>query len=80
MTNTPAFKLRDGTITATAWANTSEKGVFYSVDISRSYKTDDGEWKETSSFSGNDALRASNLLTQAYNRTLELKADAKQGE
>jgi len=74
----PAFTLRDGSIKATAWANTSDKGMFYSIDITRGYMTDNGEWKDTTSFSGGDALRASNLLKLAYNRTLQLKADAKE--
>ena len=80
MNNKPAFTLRDGAIKATAWANDSEKGIFYSVDVSRGYKDQSGEWKETTSFSGNDILRAGNLYNAAYNRILELKAnDGDQG-
>lgn len=72
----PAFKLTDGLIKATAWANTTDKGTFYSIDLVRSYKDGNGEWKDTTSFSGGEVLRASNLLQQAHNKTLELKANA----
>jgi len=76
--NKPAFKLRDGAITVTGWANTNDKGTIYNVDAPiRSYKTDNGEWKETASLSGGEVLRAANLLTTAHNKILELKADAK---
>ncbi len=75
MTNKPTFTLRDGGIKATCWANDSEKGTFYSVDIVRSYKDKDDEWKETHSFSGSDVLKASHLLQAAYNRIIELKAN-----
>lgn len=75
MNNQPAFTLRDGAIKATIWANDSEKGTFYSVDVTRSYKDKGGEWQETTSFSGSDILRAGNLYTAAYNRILQLKAD-----
>ena len=75
----PADTLRDGAIKATIWANASDKGTFYSVDLVRSYQDKQtGEWKDVTSFTGADALRASNLMALAYNRTLELKANDKQ--
>ena len=77
MSNKPVKTFRDGAIKATVWGNESDKGTFYSVDVVRSYKNDEtGEWKDTTSFSGNEILRASNLLAKAYNHTLDLKADA----
>lgn len=78
MGDKPAFKIRDGLITVTAWANTNDKGTIYNVDAPvRSYKTDNGEWKETSSLTGGEVLRAANLLTTAHNKILDLVADAK---
>jgi hypothetical protein len=63
---------------ATIWKNTSEKGDFYTVDLSRSYKQGD-EWKETTKgFSGLDLFKATNLLTLAYNRINELRASSTQ--
>lgn len=70
----PAFKLKDGLIVATIWENTTNEGrIFHSVSISRSYQDGNGAWKETASFTGADALRAGNLLQQAYNWTLSAK-------
>lgn len=77
MSNQPTAKIRDGAITATIWANTSDKGTRYSVDLIRSYKDDNGDWKDTTSFLGGDILRASNVLTLAYNRILDLIAENK---
>ena len=72
----PAFTLRDGLIKVTAWEKTGDNGTFYNIDLTRSYKDSGGDWKESTSFTGGDVLRASNLLQQAYNKTLELKANA----
>ncbi len=43
MAKQPAQKFKIGLITATVWQNDG----FYSVDLSRSYKTDTGEWRNT---------------------------------
>ena len=43
MAKQPAQKFKIGLITATVWQNDR----FYSVDLSRSYKTDTGEWRNT---------------------------------
>lgn len=66
MNNKPKFTMRDGAIKATVWENTTEKGTFCSVDLVRSYKDKNGEWKETTSLTGGDILRAANLLNEAY--------------
>lgn len=67
MSKKPVFKLKDGLVKASVWENPSDKGVFHSVSIVRSYTDGNGEWKETTSLSGSDILRAANLLQQAYN-------------
>ena len=80
----PAAKIRDGRLTATIWANeknqpdpeSGEIGTFYSVDIVRSYKDASGTWKESSSFTGAELLRVSNLATAAYNEILRLRHEA----
>lgn len=61
MANQPAYKLKIGLITATIWENDG----FYSVDIARSYKTGDGDWKSTSSFSHNDLLNVAKCAERA---------------
>lgn len=74
----PEATLRDGLLKATIWKNDSEKGAFYSVDLVRSYQDKDNNWKETSSMTGAELLRAANILTNAYNHILHLKRDDKE--
>ncbi|MEX1660158.1 hypothetical protein AB4874_00650 [Thioclava sp. 15-R06ZXC-3] len=63
MSNQPAYKFRIGLITATIWENDS----FYSVEMSRSYKTNEGEWKSTTSFGHNDLLNVAKCSERAEN-------------
>ena len=63
--NQPTTTLRDGAIKATIWKNTTEKGHFYSVEFSRTYKQ--GEvFKDSHSFSGTEPLQLARLAQQAY--------------
>jgi hypothetical protein len=60
----PAHKIRSGTLTVTIWTNDSDKGAWYSVTPSRSYKKDD-KWSESDSFGQDDLLRLAKLLDEA---------------
>ena len=64
--NKPLKELRSGNIRAVVWANESENGKWYSITISRSYKTSGGEWKETNQFNRDDLLVVSKLAEFAY--------------
>ena len=71
----PKAKLRDRGLTVTIWENQSEdEKTYYSSNLTKSYKDDAGEWQETSNLNADDMLRAANLLTQGYNKILELKS------
>lgn len=78
-TNKPAGEVRDGAIKATIWRNQSEKGVFYSVEITRTYvsqeetATTKAVFADSHSFSGADVLRVSILTQEAYRKVIELK-------
>ena len=61
MTNQPAKKIRIGSITATVWENDGR----YSVDMSRSYKTDTGEWRNSNSFFHSDLLNLAKCAERA---------------
>ncbi len=61
MSTQPAYKLRLGLITATVWNNDG----FYSVDISRSYKNNEGQWQSTSSYSHSDLLNVAKCAERA---------------
>lgn len=75
--NKPALKLTDGRISATVWRNPSPdpKGqkVFYSVQISRAYQDEHGNWKDSDRFSGAELLRVARLAEKAYDAASELR-------
>lgn len=71
----PAAILRDGSLKATLWQKQSEKGVFFNVTLSRTYKDGD-EYKDSNSFSGAELLRISRLAGKAYDLADELRATA----
>lgn len=75
-TNQPIDTLRDGALKATIWKNPTEKGWFYSVEISRTYKQ--GEvFKDSHSFSGTEPLQVARLAQVAYDRIVELRTGDK---
>lgn len=62
--STPAHKIRISNLTAVVWRNAGEK-TWYSVQLTRSYKADDG-WRETDSLGPDDLLSAAKLLDLAH--------------
>lgn len=72
MTNKPFEEFRDGLVKVTIWKNDRRDGgrSFFSFDVRRSYKDEAGNWHETTSLTGDDALKASHLLQLAYAHTL----------
>jgi len=52
--NKPANTLRCGSIRATIWENTSEKGPFFSTTFSRPFKDQSGTWRNGTSFGLHD--------------------------
>ncbi len=65
--NLPDKKFKAGPVTATVWKGVSPKGsVYYNVQIGRSYKDKDNNWKNTGSLRENDVPKAMVLLQKAY--------------
>ena len=61
----PVFSCRHRALKAAVWQNESDKGPFYNVTVSRSYK--DGEkWKESTSFGYDDILPIAELLRTCH--------------
>jgi hypothetical protein len=60
----PAHKIRSGALTVTIWKNDSDKGTWYSVTPSRSYKKGD-TWSDSDSFGQDDLLRLAKMLHEA---------------
>jgi hypothetical protein len=75
---TPAHKLRISPLTAVIWRNSGEKGPWYSMQLKRSYKTDDDQWRDTDAFGQDDLLPAAKLLDMAHTWIMhQLEADRK---
>jgi hypothetical protein len=75
--SSPAHKIRIGNLHATIWRNPGEKGSWYSVNISRSYKVEDG-WRETDNLGYEDLLPAAKLADLAHTWIMhQLVSDAK---
>ena len=64
--SSPAHKIRISNLSVTIWRNTSDKGVWYSVNPSRSYKKGDETWKETDSLGFDDLLTMAKLFDLAH--------------
>ncbi len=73
--NKPVETIRDGSIKATIWRNSSEKGDFYSVQFTRTWQDDQGNYHDADSFSGSQLLRVAHLAAKAYDRTAELRRE-----
>jgi hypothetical protein len=61
----PAHKIRNRALTVTIWKNSGEKGSWYSVTASRSYKQGE-QWKDSDRFDSDDLLPLAKLLDQAH--------------
>jgi hypothetical protein len=78
MSQRPAHKIRSGVLHVTIWRNTGEKGSWYSVNPSRSYKQDDDTWRETDSLGYDDLLTMGKLFDLAHTWIMhQMQADAK---
>lgn len=71
----PIETIRDGGLKASIWKNQGEKGPFYSVRITRTYTDEQGNYRDSDTFSGSELLRVARLADRAYGRTSELRAD-----
>jgi hypothetical protein len=62
----PAHSLRMGPLSATVWGNRRESGtMFYSVQLSRSYRDSSDEWQQTNYFNQADLLNLAKLAERA---------------
>lgn len=66
MTNKqPVQKFRSGAITAAVWEQTGAKGTFHNVTISRSYKDEDGNWKDSDSYGASHLPHVETVIRRA---------------
>jgi hypothetical protein len=73
----PAHKFRYSNLSVTIWRNKNDKGTWYTVNPSRSYKAGDETWKETDSLGADDCLIMAELMRQAFSWiSKQMSADA----
>lgn len=73
----PVENLKAYPVQAAIWKNDGDKGAFFSVTFSRSYKTDDG-YRDVDSYSGAQLLQLARLAGHAYDRVETLTREARQ--
>ncbi len=74
--NRPAETLREGSLKAAIWRNESERGAYHSVTLARTYKDQEGNFHDTSSFRAQDMLGLAELARQAHHHTNDLDREA----
>lgn len=57
----PVIKFRVGYVTATIWQNMAH----YNVSLSKAYRDDKGDWKDTDQLGHGDILNACKVLERA---------------
>src|SRR5262249_43721528 len=62
----PAHAIRLRNVRAAIWANQGEKGTFYSVIITRSYRDQLGNWDRSESFGRDDLLLVAKVADLAH--------------
>jgi hypothetical protein len=73
----PVATFKQGGVEVSVWKNQTDKGEAYNTTIRNSYKTDSGEWKETTSFSPTDLAVVSQLTSQAFQEIVKLKQQSR---
>ncbi len=61
----PAHSIREADVKATIWRNHGEKGDFYNVTLSRTFKDEQDKPKDTFSFGLHDLSKIEMVLRQA---------------
>ena len=74
----PAHKIRHGVLQVTIWRNSGDKGNWYSVVPTRSYKQGEDTWRETDSLNFDDLLSMAKLFDLAHTWIMnQQQADSK---
>ncbi|MEM7668469.1 MAG: hypothetical protein AAF317_04860 [Pseudomonadota bacterium] len=69
----PVDVIRDGAIKATIWENQGQKGTYLSTTFAKTYEDQNGDLKDTNTFTQSELLRVSELARKAYDRGNELR-------
>lgn len=63
--NRPAHEIRIGAVKAVIWANQTDSGLFYNVNLSRLYKDGD-DWKSSDGFGRDDLVLVAKVADKAF--------------
>ena len=73
--NNPVFVIRFRGVSASVFANLTERGdSFHKASIGRTYKDDSGAWKTSNTFSRDDLPVLELVVKQAWQQILELES------
>ena len=78
--NKPAHTIRGSAgsgLKVTIWRHESDKGPWFTATPTRSYKTQDGQWKESTSFNQEQWLELGEMFREARTWALKEQAAAK---
>src|SRR5262245_30155494 len=79
--NKPVHDVRLGLVKAAIWINEHENGIWYQVNINRSYKDKEGdEWKSTDYFNRDDLLLVAKVADLAHTWICEQHQDRNQNQ
>jgi len=78
--NPPVHTVRYGAVKAVVWENQTQHGTMHNVTVSRSYRDEQGEWQESSSFGGDDLLPLAKALDAAHSWIHENRQKDKESE
>lgn len=67
-TQRPVDSIRDRDLEASIWRNGTKEEPRFNTSFRKSYRDEDGEWRETQSYSPNDLLRLSEIMREAHHR------------
>ena len=68
--NAPDFVLRDGNLRSATWRAEGEFGPMYNTRITKTYRDEDGSFRETTTLSAKDLLRVSELARETHHEVL----------
>jgi hypothetical protein len=64
--NVPVHAFRHRSIKASIWRNDTAKGPMWNVTVVRSYRQDDGTWRDSHSFGFDDLMIVAKFLADAH--------------
>lgn len=77
-TNKPVAQVRIGNIKSAVWANEVDGGnTMHMATFVRSYRDDNGDWHDVSSFPARDLLALAKVVDKTHDRMMQLAAEAR---